>query len=760
MTLKLAPPNKSNCWYLEDAEVSVAVEKATGLIRSLVFRKAKVDLMSILRQNQAGHVGYLRVYDERDGRWYDDLRDRFRVTRAAKRGNKVTLTKRFTGASFVLTITLSLEAGSLLWEVAAVKANRKVADRSLRVGFNFPLHAGWEVWAPCLKGQFTFDGTDDFNFNHVQITFVSPQEIILPMVSHFHKELDVGYSVLEPIGDKVPAARFQFENGEKLFNWGYNEKPLAKCQTLEALNYYIGLTGQRPMKTRVELVFHEGDWRCGLGKVYNKYREYFDPHSPAIYDYEGVFHCGGTYIGEDPAPWVQMGLKTLEVHGHFSYYSDYFQDGLDRWRRIGVAEQLYRKYRGTDKEMDASQVLEWIDRHSDEQLAEELYGPRWREQAGDLEKAFYHRRGDIQRDLKSIREAGIFPFWYFNYTDGFRPVAEQRWPDAICRDQNGQPIPSGWHMCHNMNADPATSFGQFCDESIAKILKEYPPLVGFFLDCFRHYEIDYAHDDGITVVDNRPAYSVNFSYDWITERMTQHLAATGKPTAIFANKPQTLRCMRHVDGVLLEGDGDQAEEKYFWSCIAMPNFFMWTSNRHSVDENLRRAVLHGCFPKVAKEPDKSHEEMVALYQRYLPLYEPFRRRVLCFEPDPMRVPRGARGKLYTVADGYVAGIVTTTIDSGDQVAHRRPPYALFRVKRGWDVGKVGVMYPGDKAFRDVRFKFNGTVIAVPLAEYVNCAVVKLFVTQDSGKAIGAEKFTGPVDFCGDPESSFQDISDR
>ena len=753
------PPTKANCWFLENPDVSIAVEKATGFIRSAYLKKRKVDLLKLVRQNMEGFLGYLRVYDERDGRWYDDLADRFRVSAAAKRGNRITLTKRFAGAPFTLTVTLKLERDSLLWEVRAAKAARKVADRSLRVGFNFPLHAGWDVWAPCYNGEFTFDGMDSFNFNHLQISYVSPREIILPMTSHYSKELDVGYSMANVMSDKVPASRFQFENGEKLFNWGANRKPVQKANTLEALNYYIGLVGDRPMTTRVELFFHEGCWRPGLGKVYRKYREYFDPDSKAIFDFEGVFNCGGVEIGENPKPWLDVGLKTLEVHGHFSHYNDYFQDGKDRWLRIGANEQLYRVLRRSGKDVNAWDVLKWIDTHSDEELAEKIYGPDWRKR-GPVDKLLYHTRADIKKQLRNIRKAGICPFWYFNYTDGFRPITEKRWPDAICRDQDGKPIPSGWQMCHNTNADMSTSFGKFCDESVKKILAEYPTLCGFFLDCFRHYEVQYAHDDGITVVDNRRAYSVNFSYDEITRRMKQHMRATGRPMAIFANKPQTIRCMRHVDGQLLEGDGDIYEEKYFWACIAKPNFFMWTSDRHSTDENLRRAVLHGCFPKVGRDPGMGQARAVALYAKYLPLYEHFRRRVLCFEPDPMRVPRGARGKLYTVKDGYVAGIMTATVEAGAKVRHARTPYALFRVKRGWDVGRVGVMYPGDAKMQRVKFRFNGTIIAVPLEAYANSAVVKLFVTKKTGKRIASEKFTGPVDYCGDPESSFQDISDR
>ena len=752
--------SKSNSWLLENDDVKLAVEKATGLIRSIVFKRNGKDLFGIRRQNQDAHAGYVQVFDERDDLSYTPLTARFKLASAVKKGNTLTLVRKYVGAPFVLTETLRLDAAGLGWDVRAEKVNKKVRDRSMRVGFNLPLHAGWDVWAPCRDGQFTFDGLDEFNFNYLQITGVSPREIILPAVSHYSKDADCGYTLLDPISARVPAARFRYDNARKLFNWGYNLKPTRKLPTLECLNYYIGLVKDRPMTTRAEVVFHEGDWRPGVGKIYAKYREFFDPDSPVIYDYEGVFNCGGIDTGENPAWWLEYGLKTLEVHGHFSYYSDYFQEGQDRWPTINTLESLRRKWMNEGREPPAQEVWDWMNGHTPHEIAVELFGADYQAQGIDPEKRLFHTRARIHDMLTKIRAAGICPFWYFNYTDGFRPKAEERWPDGICRDQDGEPMPSGWHMSHNMNADPSTSWGQFCDRSIRRILEEYPQLVGFFLDCFRHYEIDYAHDDGVTVVDHRPAYSVNLSYDWITSRIKHHMRELGCDGALFANKPQTVRCMRHVDGVLLEGDGDIREEKFFWACIAKPNFFMWTSNTAGLDENLRRAVLQGCFPRVDKPGKMSHEEASALYQKHLPLYEPFRRRVLCFEPDPLRVPRGARGKLYTVHDGYVAGLVTTDIDSATEIRHGRTPYALFRVQRGWDVGKVGVMYPGDKDFRTVEFKFNGTMIAAPLAEYKNCAVVKLFVTGQSGKAIGPERFTGPIDFCGDPENSFQDITKR
>lgn len=797
--------SQQTCWFLENERVRLAVEKSTGWIRSMAFKPSGVDLFQIKRQNIPGYLGYLRVYDQRDDRWYNGLKDPCRV-RATKRGNKVTIAKRFAGAPFELKITLALDGFGLLWQAEARKTRRSVPDRSLRIGFNLPLQAGWHVWAPCRDGDFVFDGMDDFNFNHLQVSYVSPRDIILPMVSHTSREADAGYSMLLPLDAPVPMATFQFENGDKGFNWGYAAKPLQSLQTLECLQSYIGLVGNRPAKAQVHVLFHGGDWRLGLEQVYRRYQPFFDPDSPEIYDAEGVFLCGGIEVGHDTASHTALGLKTLEVHGHFSFYGDYFQEGRDRWLRISTLERLYHKWRKEGKEKDAYEVWNWVNAHTPEEIAAEL---------GVADAAsLYHTRADIKAQLAKIADAGICPFWYFNYSDGFRPVAEERWPDALCRTPEGDPIPSGWHMCHNLNPDLSTSFGKFCLESAKKILAEYPELKGFFLDCFRHYEIDFAHDDGITVVDNRPAYSVNFAYDELTRRIKEHmkslssegqlpagvipslsrnlsspdpkrdvsasLGMTGgrhgrdasaslgmsagqpaprRPLSLFANKPQSIRSMRHVDGVLLEGDGDISEEKYFWACIAKPMFFMWTSTKADTDENLRRCVLHGCFPTIARD-GRPHDELAAHYARYLPLYELFRRRVLCFEPDPLRVPRGARGKLYTVPDGYVAGIITPLIDSADEVRYARTPYALFRVNRGWDIGRVGIMYPGDRELRDAPFKFNGAILAVPMPEYKNCAAVKLFVTGSTGRPIGPERFTGPADFCGDPESSFQDIGRR
>ena len=765
--LSFKPLADSDVWTIGNRDASISIEKNTGWIRSMVFKRKKVDLFDQTRLGIPGYIGGVRIFDELDRTWYSDMSGQFRLTAASKRGNRVTFTKRFEGAPFEVKVTLEMESDALRWRVEAAKVRPNVPDRSLRVFFQLPLIAGWHCWAPCKGGEeFTFDGMTGFDFMYLQTSWVSDNDIILPMVSHYSKALDVGFSLMEPIDAKVPAARFQFANGERCFNWGGGgggfERAAEDVPYLEAVNYCIGLVGKRKMATEVMLMFHEGCWRPGLGKVFRRWKEYFTPPNPKMYDYEGVFTCNSLELDFDAA--AKAHLKTFEVHDHFEHYSIYCND-KPKWMKNSIKESLWAAFGGSRRGLEATgknawEILEWIDCHSDREIAAVVAARYRSDRMGGLPEnvdewtdeqvdEFLYRTPDrIRKRLRAARAKGIAPFWYFNYTDGFRPATERRWPDAISRYEDGSYVPSGWQMCHNLNADPKYSFGKYLIECAKRIVEEYPQIRGFFLDCFRHYEMEFGHDDGVTVVHHKPAYSINFSYDAIEGIVKKILHAHGMCT--FANKPQTIRTMRWVDGMMLEGNGDQYEEKYFWSAIAKPIIFLWTTNAASVDENYRRAVLHGCFPKLAA---RTPEEIRHL-DRYMPLFEQFRRRVFCFDPDPVRVPRGSRAKLYTVGKDYVAGVVNLDIEQGDQVKWRGTPTAIFRVQRGPDVGKVGVMLPGERKWRFVKFRFDGTFLFVPLPGYTNCAAVRLFVTKRGGKKIANRPFPAVIDFCGDPQSSF------
>jgi len=60
---------------------------------------------------------------------------------------------------------------------------------------------------------------------------------------------------------------------------------------------------------------------------------------------------------------------------------------------------------------------------------------------------------------------------------------------------------------------------------------------------------------------------------------------------------------------------------------------------------------------------------------------------------------------------------------------------------------------GDDEWRMVKFHFIGTFLIVPMEQYTNCAIVKLFVGRKSGKGL----FPTVIDSCGDPQSAFENL---
>ena len=216
---------------------------------------------------------------------------------------------------------------------------------------------------------------------------------------------------------------------------------------LEAMNYYIGLVGDRPMSTKIMMMFHEGDWRPGVGKVFKRWNEFFVPANPTMYEHEGYFagchmgplgrrQKGGDFSDFNVGPWVKGKVKTFECHVHFEYYCDYFQDGKDRWLDLGVYEGLYRKWGSKNSRPGGLRLGAVATRRRRSWPNSTARSPRTtrRKQA---EAAIYTTRQAMKEQVNCLADAGISPFWYFNYTDGFRPIVEKRWPDAISRNEDG-----------------------------------------------------------------------------------------------------------------------------------------------------------------------------------------------------------------------------------------------------------------------------------------------------------------------------------
>ena len=100
---------KASLEYIESKEVQVGVDSKTGFIRSLVFKKNKIDLFQQLRQNIPGYVSQIRVFDEYENLWYNGLLTAPIIKKFKNAKNKIQFELTFKNCPFTLTVSLGFE---------------------------------------------------------------------------------------------------------------------------------------------------------------------------------------------------------------------------------------------------------------------------------------------------------------------------------------------------------------------------------------------------------------------------------------------------------------------------------------------------------------------------------------------------------------------------------------------------------------------------------------------------------------------------
>jgi len=671
-------------WTIENPHLSLGVDEKTGRIGRLAITPPggrPIDLFDQLRGDLRRSAGGVAVVDELSGRRFSDLQaDGFEITDAHHDDTSISITKRYRDADFDVTTTYQLEGDELIWRVRVRKLSGP--DRSLQIVQFLPQLVGWQFWAPAGRTPIPLDGMSSFEYLYVNNNSVGYHDIVMPLVSVYDPGLDAGLAIALPFDARIPAAKFQSINGARAFAWGSHRKTdIERMPSLEVVQYFIGLRGDTPLDVSCVLSPTAGHWRPALGWAVGKWRRYFYPATDRMYERQGIYYCGGPLHADHTDQLLRYNARFLELHAHFPHYGLYFPEDDRPWYDISKLE------------------------HGKPNLDRELTVP------------------ELRRRIDTLASAGVNVYYYFQLNDGWEPWVEERFPESIAKNEDGSSQPSGWRLCHNMNADLSLPWGQFQLESARKILDAYPSLAGFFLDCWRHYELDFAHDDGLTMVNNKPCYSVNFHYDEITRRIADLLHSLGMET--FANKPHTIRSCADIDSILMEGAGDDLEWMLFYAAVACPYYYLWTSGGLPTEEWLKRSLAFGAYPMAPRMPRPGPDsETDQIYDAYLPLYELLRRRVLAFDPDPVTFPLGTWGQLYSLpGDRSACVIVRDGASSLDSLRHHRAPEVHLRLPR--KVESVRIHYPGPDAAagRAAEFSTSDDGVTIPLADFSGAAVV-------------------------------------
>ncbi len=645
----LAAAPERGLWVAANAGMEIAVDRATGRIEKLLDKTAGVDYCNQSLRNatsdtdgstgiafEIGHrVLGLSLLDELRRKDFSDLADPGTVTGVSEDASTLVLEKRYPGAEFVVRESFRLLPDHLRWDVRIHKTSGPA--RTIRVTQFAPLPMGsYEAWAPIADAPFVVKPWLPFSIDYGQSTSGAVGECrwrtCIPITVFYSKANGRAISFVSPF--EVPAVRIRFQTNtgaDADFHFNSRSYPASEQPYFLVTNEYLGARDNKDIETGLLIALHAADWRPALGWVYRKYRAYFDP-DPGFDRWDGAYvitHPGADGGSEEAQRQAYEGLRERgarweELHGHFPWY------GLM---------------------IPPAGVTSWVFR-------EAPHGEITREQ--------------VRRHTQIAKEHGVGTFIYYNVTESVWDYAGKNFPDSVARDERGRPV-GAWKIasypstnaCWLMNADPAGSFGKHMISQARELVDAYPDAAGLFWDVYgRSYMFDFAHDDGITMVNNKPAYYPEFMYQRLMRQYIRPLVRR-RGMHITANKPVTIVSCQGLDGIMAMEDAPR-EDSPAW--ITAQSYL--GLNRHVMilearPENAEMMYLHclryGMFDTVQSvEGRPGHPvsgETAArareLARRYRPFIDRLRGKQWIFYPRALELPKYTEGNIFRLKDGSV-----------------------------------------------------------------------------------------------------------
>ncbi len=352
------------------------------------------------------------------------------------------------------------------------------------------------------------------------------------------------------------------------------------------------------------------------------------------------------------------------------------------------------------------------------------------------------------------REHGIGTFIYYNTTEAEYWYAQDQFTDSIAKDEDGKPSGAyrveefpGKRACWLMNSDPKTPFGRHMHQQARDLIAAYPDLAGFFWDVYgRSYVFDFAHDDGITMVNNRPAYYPGFMFERMMREIRPLLA--GKGLCVTANKPTTITSCEGIDGIMVSEDTPE-EETPTW--IAAQSFLGLNRHVMILDNGsgshpelffqtcLRYGLLYSDLSRTDRQRSQLPTEKIArnaeIEKAYAPFVLRFPGKKWIFHPRALELPAGTDGNIFRLKDGSVMiAMVSTWRTLRNYEGFDRDVRVTCRLPDADRLTNVYVSSPDLGGTVKVSPERNGDAMTITVPRHGRSTVILLSATPDRSLA--------------------------
>jgi len=627
--------------YLSAADTILALDRAAGGIVSLRVGRRREEMA------RSRPAGFVEVVDLRDGRTYNPLAARTTITDEQHTGDPqrpTTLSFRqdFDGAAFGIRHRLGPTAAGLRWDVALKLLDGQRDNRSVQVAWVLPLPRGWRFWVPNTTKVHYVDGVTPRRFVYAHAYFrefgtVIPLAGALgrrgalavfspPDVQKVQITFDV-FTQASPAGARGPVRAFE------------------DTPKLRITHQYVGLRPERELKLSLCFAGVRPSWRAVLGHYARAYPELFEP-VPATRKVEGMYGIRGLgRIGEEDVRQMKAaGVTFAELHGSFPEYGEYM----------------------TEEALAHPEAEYYCEPHK----------------SGKISLA--HNR----RWVAELMAAGVAPFMYFYNCHANPETIEKRWPKELMVDERGRPLIK-YRTEPALHAQPDSPFGRHLIRQMDLMLRAYPKLPGFFIDNYAIEMIDFGHDDGVTMIHNRPAYDLNRNHQDIGPVCFEAAHKVGK--IIMVNKVSTIESLRGADMVLAEGMNIASIHQHGFACIYRPLFPL--GMRYGAD-GAERGLQHLLL--VGGTPDEGlYRADPETMKAYRPLTDAMIGKRWLLETEELKLPAPYEGQIFRI-DEHAAR-------AGDVVV------ALVDLSRSWrenrltEAASLTVCFPGSAEFKQASW---------------------------------------------------------
>lgn len=431
----------------------------------------------------------------------------------------IQITREYKEYGMIIADTITAEDDSILWTV------------KVTCGWDYPGTAHVYLVVPVLgQDRSVFFPQNEAplepeDFHHLRYIYGGDQfrselgrALSLPLVTFYRRGSGAGITCASPAGAPVPAIWYSmFHEAEKI------------SFVLRHVNFR--LDRHHPVEVRLHLLSHGDGYKEGLSWYRNRYRQYFTVKNEAVYKHEGAMLCScQLHKDESIKVWKSQGFSWQELHANLFPFYGVYSPGEEEW------EPLTTKHCVRTLDLDR---LAGLNPRGLEYDVLPNYG---NEERMSKEK--------IRAYIRKLHQNGVGAFIYINPVLCDKEILPQ-FIEAAARNEDGSFCADGYYFGVSMNPEPDNIWGRHMLQQVDGILQDYPECDGIFFDELHYRHYDFAHDDGITMVNNKPCSMVGFSLIKLAKLICDRVHAAGK--AVWANGPSSLEVAEHIDGFMAEG---------------------------------------------------------------------------------------------------------------------------------------------------------------------------------------------------------------